>query len=215
MPRGRVNLVRVWASLLVSVLLLGGCETAPARNVAPGSDPAAVNAAPPMQSSTCRFDGERIHREGPTSQGQVLSDGGGGEPRVEAFVYPHSGYEGDPWSQWGQGLILADGRFLSAIGDHMGADGNAYLYEYSPRSDSLTMLFDVLSLTQHRPGSWGYGKIHAQMAPAPCDDVYFATYWGSREGVTFDASYDGDRLFRFDTDQDPIADLRTPVAEHG
>ena len=40
----------------------------------------------------------------------VLSEGDGQTPRVEAVRYPHPGYEGNPWSQWGQGLVLDDGR---------------------------------------------------------------------------------------------------------
>ena len=36
---------------------------------------------------------------------------------------------GEPWSQWGQGVVLDDGRFISAVGDHRGRDGNAYVYE--------------------------------------------------------------------------------------
>jgi hypothetical protein len=197
-------------------VVLGACEAGPAQNdPVAGSPSVATTTAASVQGSACRFVGEPIQREGPTVEGQVVSTGGGDAPRVEAFVYPHPDYEGDPWSQWGQGLILADGRFLSAIGDHLGADGNSFLYEYSPETDTLTKLFDVLSLTQHQPGSWGYGKVHAQMVPAPCDDVYFATYWGSREGVRFDASYQGDRLFRFDPDRDMIDDLGTPVPRHG
>jgi hypothetical protein len=84
-----------------------------------------------------------------------------------------------------------------------------------PDTGSLAQLTDVLSLTDHRPGAWGYGKIHAQMVPGPCGEVYVATYWGTNEGLTFSASYQGDRLFRIDPASDTIADLGTPVPEHG
>jgi hypothetical protein len=144
----------------------------------------------------------------------VILDGSQG-PRVEALVYPHPDHPGNPWSQWGQGLVLEDGRFLSAVGDHLGADGNAYLYEYSPDSGELTQLTDILSLTEHDPGAWGYGKVHAQMVPGPCGEVYVGTYWGDRTGLTFGPTYQGDRLFRIDPQGDAIADLGVPVPEHG
>ena len=130
-------------------------------------------------------------------------------------MYPHPEYEGNPWSQWGQGLVLEDGRFLSAIGDHLGVDGNSYLYEYSPDRGTLTLLSDVLSLTGHTPGAWGFGKVHGQMVAGPCGHVYLATYWGTREGLTFGPSYQGDRLFLLDPTENTVVDLGTPVPEHG
>ena len=57
---------------------------------------------------------------------------------------------------------------------------------------------DVLSGVDHNDGAWGYGKIHAQMALGPCDEVFFATYWGSRRGLTYDNGYVGDLLFHID-----------------
>lgn len=137
------------------------------------------------------------------------------EPRIEAVVYPRPDYEGNPWSQWSQGLVLSDGRFLSAIGDHRATDGNAYLYEYDPESGTLTIIADVLSLTDHQPGTVGYGKVHGQMAPGPCGEVYFTTYWGDRDSVTYTPSYRGDLLFRLDPAGRTIANLGVPVEERG
>jgi hypothetical protein len=144
----------------------------------------------------------------------VLRTGEDGGPRVEAVVYPHPDYEAGLWSQWGQGLVLPDGRFLSAIGDHRGADGNAYLYEYSP-DGTLRMIGDVLSHTDHEPGTWGYGKVHGQMVPGPCGEVYFATYWGDRDGLVYGPAYRGDLLFRLDPDRRTIANLGVLVPERG
>lgn len=199
---------------LLGCLLLVACDSSPLANGA-SSGPSGVGSGNPATDPSCDLDGEPLAGTGPSVQASVLLSGEQGGPRVEAIVYPHPSYEGHPWSQWGQGLVLADGRFLSAIGDHLGADGNSYLYAYSPDLGTLTLLTDVLSLTEHEPGAWGYGKIHAQMVPGPCDEAYFTTYWGDRDGLSFGSSYQGDRLFRLDPSDDTIADLGTPVPEHG
>ena len=80
--------------------------------------------------------------------------------------------------------MLPDGRFLSTIGDHRGADGNAYLFVYDPETRRITRVADVLSQVEHEEGAWGYGKIHAQLVASGCD-VYLSTYWGSRHGLEF------------------------------
>ena len=143
-----------------------------------------------------------------------LSDGGDG-PAVRAAVYPRPDYEGNPWSQWGQGVVLPDGRFFSALGDHRGPDGNSYLYEYDPASDELTRISDVLSLTEHADGEWGYGKIHAQMVAGPCGDVYAATYWGTSRELVYEGDYRGDLLLRLDPDDRTIENLGPILEEHG
>lgn len=151
-----------------------------------------------------------------------------GEPRVEltdlggsngvsvaGAVYPHPDYEGNPWSQWGQGIVLPDGRFYSAIGDHIGPDGNSYIYEYDPGTGDLAMVGDVLSYVDHQAGSWGYGKIHGQMVAGPCGEVYISTYWGTYREIRFDASYSGDILMRLDPNGHTLTSLGVPMERLG
>ena len=134
----------------------------------------------------------------------LIDDGG---LVVRGALYPRPDYAGKPWSQWGQGIILGDGRYLSAIGDHHGADGNSFVYEYDPASGVLTQIIDVLSLTDHVSGDWGYGKVHGQMVAGPCNDVLFGTYWGTRKDLVYNDSYAGDRLFRIDPATATVEDL--------
>ncbi len=150
----------------------------------------------------------------PSSELVTLADGSDG-PEVRAAVYPRPDYEGNPWSQWGQGVVLEDGRFISAIGDHLGPDGNSYLYEYDPADDRLTRISDVLSLTDHQAGEWGYGKIHAQMVVGPCGEVYAATYWGTASDLVYEGNYRGDVLLRLDPDQRTIENLGVISEGHG
>ena len=145
----------------------------------------------------------------------TVLEGGDAVEKVEAVVYPHPDYEGNPWSQWGQGVVLPDGRFLSAIGDHLGRDGNSYVYEYSPNERELSLITDVLGHTDHEQGTWGYGKVHGQMVMGECSEVYFSTYWGSDDGLTYEPPYTGDLLFRIEPDDGTIARLGVPVSERG
>jgi hypothetical protein len=136
-------------------------------------------------------------------------------PSVRAAVYPRPDYEGDPWSQWGQGVVLPDGRFISALGDHHGPDGNSFIYEYDPDSERLTQISDVLSLTDHRDGEWGYGKIHAQMVLGPCGEVFAATYWGTRNNLVYEGDYRGDLLLRLNPDERTIENFGPILEGHG
>jgi len=117
---------------------------------------------------------------------------------VQAVQYPHPDYPGKPWSQWGQGTILPDGRYFSAIGDSQARDGNSFVYEYDPATATLTQVADLLSLVDNQPGAWGYGKVHGQMVQGSCGQIYFSSYWGSRRNIEFADGYQGDILFEID-----------------
>ena len=146
---------------------------------------------------------------------QTLQERTDEQPGVDVVVYPRPDYEGRPWSQWGQGIVLDDGRLLSAIGDHVGADGNSYLYEYDPQTRRLTQFGDALTVVGHEPGDWGFGKIHAPMVEGPCGDIYLSTYWGTRRGLTYSDSYRGDVLLRLDPESRTIENLGVILPEHG
>jgi hypothetical protein len=130
-------------------------------------------------------------------------------------VYPRPESRGDPWSQWGQGLVLPDGRFVAAMGDHLGRDGNSHLFVYDPERRRMTRFTDVLANVDHTDGEWGYGKIHGQLVPGECGEVYLVTYWGTDQGIRFGGNYRGDVLFRLDTTALRLEPLGAPVPEHG
>jgi hypothetical protein len=134
---------------------------------------------------------------------------------VRAGLYPLPQGRGDPWSQWGQGVVLPSGRFVSAVGDHLGVDGNSWFYEYDPESDRLVRTADVSEALGQVAGDWGYGKVHAQMALDPCGEVVAATYWGTRRDLVVGGSYQGDHLMRYDPATSELTSLGVPVAGHG
>ena len=149
--------------------------------------------------------------DGPTAELVTLQE----EPYIGAAVYPRPDYEANPWSSWGQGIALEDGRVVVAMGDHLGADGNSFLYLYDPDERALTQFADLLSTVDHQPGSWGYGKVHSQMVDPGDGGIYFTSYYGSRRDLSFDGSYGGDILFRLDKETLDLEPLLIPVPEHG
>ncbi len=240
MQNGVVNGARRWSLLAAATGLLLACtdsdppeasdapattatelvESAPPSAAPPTTDPAttppSTTAAPAPRSTDCPEPAADAvpWAEGDSAAMQPLLERDDGL-RVRAAVYPGPSESGNPWSQWGQGAVTSDGRFLSAVGDHLGADGNSYLYEYDPATGELTMVGDVLSLVDHQPGAWGYGKIHAQMVVAACDQVYVSTYWGTRRDIRFGGGYEGDLLLRLDPLDRTTAVLGVPVPRHG
>ena len=74
---------------------------------------------------------------------------------------------------------------------------------------------DVLSLTDHEPGEWGFGKIHGQLVAAGCEEVVFSTYWGSREGLEYTDTYTGDFLASWNTTDHTLEVIGVPVPGHG
>lgn len=149
--------------------------------------------------------------DGPSADLITLST----DPYIAAAQYPRPDYEANPWSHWGQGIALDDGRVITAIGDHLGADGNSYLFVYDPEAGTLTRIADVMSALDHQPGSWGYGKIHSQMVDAGDGGIYFTTYYGSRRGLAYSGSYTGDVLFRLDKATLDLQPVTVPVPGHG
>ena len=179
------------------------------------SEPASTSVFTPVTSLPdprhCPADGRAWDRE-TTAEMSTLTD----QPnRILATVYPTPDYQARLWSQWGQGIVLPDGRFLSAIGDHEGRNGNSYFYVYDPQTQVITMISDVLSLTDHFDGDWGFGKVHAQMVSGPCGDVYVTSYWGTRSGLEFGSSYMGDILIRIDPQSEAIDNLGTLIPGFG
>lgn len=198
-------------------------DTAPGDEVAVGDDSpqddetsatAGDTEAAAVTSGVSLLEGGLVvaaDMSGPTAELITLQD----SPFVAAALYPRPDYEANPWSQWGQGIALDDGRVITAIGDHLGADGNSFLFVYDPDDQSLTRISDVLSALDHDAGSWGYGKIHSQMVDPGDGGIYFMTYYGTRRDISFDGSYEGDVLFRLDKETLEIQPVGIPVPRHG
>ncbi len=202
--------------LLAALVVAGACGSTSESGGAGDNDrPDATRSAGERQGDGCDAGAAPAEPTGPSADAVTLQRGEGENPAVEAVIYPRPDYEGDPWSQWGQGLVLSDGRFLAAIGDHLGRDGNSYLFVYDPESGRVTRFTDVLSQVEHEEGEWGYGKIHGQIVAGACGEAYVSTYWGTDQGIEYQGNYRGDLLFRLDTATLELDPLGAPLPEHG
>ena len=210
------------AAVLAVVLVACGANLGGASGSVPstvsGSDLSQTTGTGSVPSTSGGGAGECAPFEGQpfgavqSAQSVVLAEDIGGL-KVQAVVYPLPDHRGKPWTTWGQGLALADGRFFSAVGDHFGAEGNSYVYEFDANSGQLTLIGDVNSLAG--PHSWGFGKVHGHMVGGPCGEIYFSTYWGDKpEGEALEA-FEGDVLFRIDPTARTIGPLGIPVPGYG
>lgn len=215
---------RLWGATLCLLLVVAACTTggatpstsqwdqgASSTTTADGTPPDSV--ARPQECA--ELEPGQPWTTGLTATATTVQEGGDDVPRVDLVMYPHPDYEGKPWSHWGQGIVASNGRHYSAIGDHLGADGNSFVYEYDPETMTLTMILDVLDTVGHEQGAWGYGKVHAQMAEDRCGNVLVSTYWGKRNGLTFGNGYEGDVLLRLDPERRATDVVGVILPEHG
>src|SRR5688500_7447760 len=118
-------------------------------------------------------------------------------PTIDFLYFPGQSYPGKPWSNWGDG-VAADGKYYTAIGDHLAPHGNAFVFEYHPAKKALRQLVEVRKVLNLPNGHYTPGKIHSRVDRGGDGWLYFATHRGS-EGVTTDANhYKGDWIIRCD-----------------
>ncbi|MEO1996393.1 MAG: hypothetical protein ABGZ17_14080 [Planctomycetaceae bacterium] len=116
-------------------------------------------------------------------------------PRVDFFYYPGQTYRGNPWSVWGDGLAVGE-KYYSAIGDHKGPEGNAFVYEYDAKSRSLSRIVDVRQVLKLPTGHYSPGKIHSRLDMGRDGWLYFSTHRGSTRVTIPKYHYRGDWILR-------------------
>jgi hypothetical protein len=133
-------------------------------------------------------------------------------PVIDYALFPLPDYPGVPWSQWGQGLVASNGKFYTAVGDHVkDASGNSYLYEYDPATRILKSVGDIATAVGSGPGSGGhFGKVHGQINEGNDGYIYFTSYWGDMETAAADPGYDGSVLLRYPVNPRPLAAATIP-----
>lgn len=208
---------RLVVALLCTLLAASACTSAGS------ADPPTTTTEPAPTSTTDTAQRERnpltttegecstpaTPAEGPANDAVRVSD----DPRVDLVEYPLPDHEGAPWSQWGQGIVLPDGRLLSAVGDQRGADGQSYLYEYDPEAGRLTRFAEVAKAAEAAGHDAGYGKVHGAMVAMGCD-VWLSTFWGKRDRAR-QPDFEGDVLLRLDTETRELEAAGVPVPGHG
>ncbi len=130
-------------------------------------------------------------------------------PTVDMIYYPQQNYPGRPWSVWGDGVV-ADGKYYSAIGDHLAPRGNAFVFQYDPQTQTIGTLVDVQQVLDLPAGHYTPGKIHSRIDMGSDGWLYFATHRGSTRVTTEQYHYQGDWILRHDPQVG-----RTEIVAHG
>ena len=130
-------------------------------------------------------------------------------PTVDLLYYPCQTYAGRPWSNWGDGCAAGE-KYYSAIGDHLGPAGNAFVYEYDATTRKLRLLADLRKVLKVPEGRYTPGKVHSRIDMGSDGWLYFATHRGSTRVTVDKYHYKGDWVLRTHP-----ATGRTEVLSHG
>jgi len=125
--------------------------------------------------------------------------------------------KGTLWSTWGDGCIAKSGKYYTSVGDHLGKDANAYVYEYDPVKRTLRRVVNVLEAIMHMLGLMGHGKIHSGIHEGEDGRLYFTTYWGKQREVpaAYDKGFPGSLLMRYDPKTGKTENLGAIVPKQG
>jgi len=105
-------------------------------------------------------------------------------PTVDFMYYSGQDYRTKLWSAWGDNLAVGN-KCFSAIGDHDGPQGNAFVYEYNAITKELKEVVDVRSLLKIPDGrTYTPGKIHGRLDLGKDGWLYFSTHRGSTKVTT-------------------------------
>jgi len=135
-------------------------------------------------------------------------------PKVDFLFYPGQDYEGKPWSVWGDGCAV-EGKYYSAIGDHLSPAGNAVVFEFDARRLRLERLLDLQAVLKLPPDHYRPGKIHSRVDLGSDGWLYFSTHRGSVRGATEQYHYQGDWVLRHEpTRRQTEVVAHAPVPKH-
>ncbi|MDP6633738.1 MAG: hypothetical protein QGG42_02475 [Phycisphaerae bacterium] len=116
-------------------------------------------------------------------------------PTVDFLYYPGQTYKGNPWSNWGDGVAVGE-KYYSAIGDHLGPAGNAFVYEYDAETKKLRQLVDLRKVLKMPEGRYTPGKVHSRIDMGSDGWLYYSTHRGSTRVTVDKYHYKGDWILR-------------------
>lgn len=142
----------------------------PISELSSGCRPRAPRRLPSACSPTPPHEGENL-------EGLGQAYGGGAAlktvPTVDFLFYPGQDYPGRPWSVWGDGCAT-DGKYYSAIGDHLAPKGSARIFEYDAAGKKFRLLADVKKVLESSgalPADMNYIPAVAQSGPTRTSDA--------------------------------------------
>jgi hypothetical protein len=123
------------------------------------------------------------------------------------------------WSSWGDGCVAADGKYYTAIGNHLDYDagqGQSRVYAYDPAADAVKLVVNVRDVVPDL--RYAAGKIHARIDQGRDGWLYFATYYGKtpeKGSEQTRASFIGSALLRYDPASGKAEHLGAVVEKQG
>ncbi len=130
-------------------------------------------------------------------------------PTVDFMYYDGQDYATSLWSAWGENLALP-GKCYSAIGDHAGPSGNAFLYEYDDATKELREVVDLRAVLKVPEGQYTPGKIHSRIDLGSDGWLYFSTHRGSTRVTIPKFGFKGDWILRYHPEE-----KKTEIVAHG
>jgi hypothetical protein len=135
-------------------------------------------------------------------------------PTVDFLYYPEQNYEGKPWSNWGDGIVL-NGKYYSTIGDHGGPPdtqppGNTFVFEYDPATKALRTVVNAAKVLNLPPTDYRPAKVHGRLDAGDDGWLYFSTHRGSSKATVAQYNYAGDWILRHNPQTG-----QTEVVAHG
>lgn len=116
-------------------------------------------------------------------------------PRVDFCYFPEQTYAGNPWSAWGDSLVVGE-KYYAAIGDHKAPQGNAFLIEYDSNTHKMRTLASTKQVLNLPEGHYMPGKIHSRIDLGSDGWLYYSTHRGSTRVTTDQYHYTGDWILR-------------------
>ncbi|HSI36904.1 MAG: YncE family protein [Phycisphaerae bacterium] len=118
-------------------------------------------------------------------------------PTVDFMFFPGQDHPGKPWSNWGDG-VAANGKYYTAVGDHLAPAGTAHVYEFDPAAKTLRTLVDLKKFLNQPEGDYSPSKIHSRVDLGSDGWLYYSTHRGSPKVTTDAYHYTGDWILRTD-----------------
>jgi lysophospholipase L1-like esterase len=119
-------------------------------------------------------------------------------PRLAFAIYPVPPSEevSPHWGHWGTGTVHPNGKVYGIVGNHLGREGQAFLYELDPSGGELHRLAELQdAVGAGGQRDFGFGKVHGRVDHGRDGRLYF-TSWGGL--WRHDPEHPGSRMFAFD-----------------
>jgi len=127
-------------------------------------------------------------------------------PTVEFGFYPEQTFPGNPWSAWGDNIVVGD-KWYSAVGDHK---WDVFLYEYDLAKQSMESVLNVKKFLKMPEGHYTPAKIHTRIDVGSDGKLYFATHRGASAYTTDKYHFKGDWILCYDPKTG-----KTEIISHG